>query len=195
MKEKSAKIIRIISIPPVMVSVMFIFLILFRYDIFNSPVDIVIDIAMLGVLPVLAYPISKLIPQLAEKGRDGQRKLAFILSVAGYTFAFAYAIIFRSSKDNLLIVMTYFISVIVLSVLNALFHIKASGHACSSAGPLIMVSYFAGNWIIIPSLIIMGLIIWSSFYLKRHTALQLAAGVASAYFSFFLSLGIIYLLF
>ena len=78
MKEKSAKIIRIISIPPVMVSVMFIFLILFRYDIFNSPVDIVIDIAMLGVLPVLAYPISKLIPQLAEKGRDGQRKLAFI---------------------------------------------------------------------------------------------------------------------
>lgn len=193
MKDKTAKIIRVISIPPVMVSIMFVFLIIFRPDIFKSTAEIIIDIAMLGIFPVLAYPVQKIIPKLAEKGRKGQRTLAFIFSAVGYTIAFIYALINKSTKENLIIVMTYFISVIVLSLLNMVFKIKASGHACSSAGPLIMISYFVSNWVIIPSLAIMALIVWSSLRLKRHTLSQLAFGLGAAYFSFFLALGIILL--
>ncbi len=37
---------------------------------------------------VLAYPMQKILPHWKQKGQEGQRKLAFLFSMAGYSAAF-----------------------------------------------------------------------------------------------------------
>lgn len=62
MKEKLAKTIRIISIPPIMVTVLILVLAINTTTVFTSPTEIVMSILFLGIVPVLAYPIQKAIP-------------------------------------------------------------------------------------------------------------------------------------
>jgi hypothetical protein len=46
--------------------------------------DIVLAVLSLMIIPVLAYPLQNVIPGFKGKGRDGQRKLAFIFTLFGY---------------------------------------------------------------------------------------------------------------
>ena len=57
-----AHVIRIISVPPVMVGVLLILLFTLRDDVFATPVEFVVSLGGLTVLPVLAYPVSAVIP-------------------------------------------------------------------------------------------------------------------------------------
>ena len=81
----------------------------------------------------------------------------------------------------------YFISAAVLFVLNYWFHIKASGHACSSTGPAVFCMYFLGAWYILPCLAVLAASFWASLRTKRHTAAELAAGAAVAAAAFGIS--------
>ena len=85
----------------------------------------------------------------------------------------------------------YFLSVVLLSICNKGFHFRASGHASSFTGPLILMIYFFGWKVIIPSLIIAALIVWSSIYLKRHTIKELAGGILVNIIAFILSVIIV----
>ncbi len=173
-KEHFAKTIRILSVPPIMVLVFILILAFNKNNIFRDSTEIIIMIALLGLVPALAYVLSGLIPKVKEQGREGQRKLAFITNLAGYSIALLWAILTNVKKELLLICLTYFFSVVILTICNKGFHFRASGHASSFTGPLILMSYFLGWKVIIPSLLIAALIIWSSLYLKRHTIKELA---------------------
>ena len=60
----------------------------------------------------------------------------------GYSAAFTWAI-FTDVKDSLLLICsTYFFSVVLLSISNKVIHFRASGHACSFAGPLVLLVHF-----------------------------------------------------
>lgn len=76
-KEKIAKVIRIISVPPVMVTTLLLILAGQRGNIFHNVWEFIITLFLLGVVPVLAYPLQKVIPSLADSVREGQRT-AFI---------------------------------------------------------------------------------------------------------------------
>lgn len=86
-KEHFAKVIRGLSVPPVMVSVLILILAFHRNDIFRDAAEIVIMMVLLGFVPVLAYVLSDLIPAVRAQGRDGQRKLAFAFSLIIISFA------------------------------------------------------------------------------------------------------------
>lgn len=187
MKEKLAKTIRIISIPPIMVTVLILVLAINTTTVFTSPTEIVMSILFLGIVPVLAYPIQKAIPSLKDKGRDGQRKLAFVMNLLGYFVLFIWSIIENGSHDFKLITFTYFISVLLLTFCNKVLKIKASGHASSFTGPLLIMIDTVAWWLVFPCIAIAGLIIWASVYLKRHTIGQLCGGIAVCIISFFLS--------
>lgn len=107
-KERIAKAIRVLSVPPVMVSVLILILAFSKDGIFRSALEIVITIVLLGFVPILAYGLQKILPGFKEQGREGQRKLAFITNLVGYSAAFLWALIADVENALLLICLTYF---------------------------------------------------------------------------------------
>lgn len=191
MKNTFAKIIRIISVPPVMITFLLVILNTTRPDIFRNNVEVLTSIILLGIVPVLAYPFQLLSSSLEDRGRIMQRKLAFIFSLIGYATALLWAILVHTSKKLLMICATYFISVVILTFFNKVLKKRASGHACSITGPLVFLIYLVDWKLIFPCLIIATLIFWSSLYLQRHTKTDLFYGVLSNLLAFALSFIII----
>lgn len=193
-KEHLAKTIRILSVPPIMVSTFILILAFHKNNIFRNSTEIIIMIALLGIVPALAYVLSGFVPKVKKQGREGQRKLAFITNFLGYSIALLWAILTNVRNQLLLICLTYFISVVLLTICNKGFHFRASGHASSFTGPLILLVYFLGWKFIIPALIIAALIVWASVYLKRHTIKELAGGILVNILAFIFSVIIITLI-
>ncbi len=188
-KENAAKLIRILTVPPVMVSVMLLILHFNKTELFGTLSDMMIMLVLLGILPVLAYPAQKIIPGYRKDGREGQRKLAFIMNLIGYSAAFIWAIGSKANTGIMLVCLTYFLSVVMLTVCNLL-HFKVSGHACSVTGPFLILMYFMGKKFVIPIVIVASAIIWSSMVLKRHTLSQLISGIVVCMIAFSVSIGI-----
>ena len=191
MKEKFAKFIRIVTVPPVMVTALIVILCIMRNDIFTSAIDVVLSLIFLALIPVLAYPFSILVPKIKEKGREGQRNLAFVLTAIGYVAIWLYGLLSASNQNLLLIYTGYFLSVVILLILNKLLKIRASGHACSITGPIVFVSYFLGFKGLIAGIITYALIFWASITTKRHTPQEFVFGTATCIVSFMFSFLII----
>lgn len=191
MKNTFAKILRIISVPPVMVTFLLVILNTTRPDIFRNNVEVLTSVILLGIVPVLAYPFQLLSSSLKNMGRPMQRKLAFIFSLIGYSTALLWAILIHTSKELLMICTTYFISVVILTFFNKVLKKRASGHACSITGPLVFLIYLVDWKLIFPCLLIAAFIFWSSLYLQRHTKTDLFYGVLSNLLAFALSFIII----
>jgi len=185
-KEHFAKAIRIISAPSIVIIGLLLLLLLSNRRFFDSWIEVVISIIFLGVLPTLAYPIHRWIPSLYKMGRDGQREIAFILTTIGYSIAFFGALCFEVNENLLFVCMTYFLSVVLLTITNRL-HFKASGHASSFTGAMCFLVYAFG-WKIFALCVSFSMLVgWSSVYLKRHTVSQLFAGIFINMISFFAS--------
>lgn len=175
-----AKIIRVVTIPPVMVGTLIILLSTLRNDVFASGLESFLTLLFLAIIPVLAYPLSMLIPSIKEKGRDGQRNLAFALSAVGYAGGFVYALLANVSTPLMIIFGTYFLSIIVLSFMNKVIKVRASGHACSIAGPIGLVCYFLPPVCIVASLCLYVAIFWASVRMGRHTVKEFIWGSVSS---------------
>lgn len=186
-KERIAKVIRVLSVPPIMVAVFILILPSHKKYIFTHVSQIIIMILLLGIISALAYVLSDMIPAIKIKGREGQRKLAFITTLIGYTVSLLWAVITSVNNDLMLICLMYFTSVLLLTICNKGLHFRASGHASSFTGPLILTIYFMGWKVIIPALFIAILIVWSSVYLKRHTLKELAGDMIVSVFAFIIS--------
>lgn len=187
-KQTVAKGIRVLSVPPVMVTALLLFLSIRKPYFFRTWREIFICILLLGIVPALAYPLQKILPRWKKEGREGQRKLAFLFSLAGYTVSFLWSLTSGVGKEIQLICTTYFLSVLLLTVCNKGLHFRASGHACSVTGPLLLLIYFVGGKCILPCIMAAGLIVWSSLVLKRHTCRELAGGAVACMIAFAVSL-------
>ena len=177
--NKLAKAIRVLTIPPLMVAALLCVLFFFD-DVFPTTTDFWLAMLLLAIVPVLAYPFQKLFPRLAVGGRSMQRKLAFVFSFLGYGTAVVCSIL-RDAVPNLLYIsVVYLVSVILLTVFNCLTPWRASGHACSTSGPILLICLFIG-WYAIPiGVLVFGASFWASVYMKRHTVREFALGVLCA---------------
>ena len=138
----------------------------------------------LAIIPTLAYVLQPIIPKFKDKGRDGQRELAFVMSTVGYIIGFVYAIVSDATAQFMFIIAAYLVSVMLLLVFNKLLHKKASGHACGVLGPLLFAIYFLGwQWALPCAVIALG-VVWSSVFLARHTPKELVLGGACALMAF-----------
>jgi hypothetical protein len=187
-KEKIAKIIRTVTVPPVMVCILLIILYFTKDGIISGHTELIISILLLGIVPLLSYPLSMLIPAWKRKGREGQRSLAFILNFVGYLAALVYGLAAHVTRDMMLIYLTYFISVFVLTIFNKLIKIRASGHSCCITGPLVLMVYFIGWKSVLPCAVLFVFIIWASLTLKRHMPKDLAWGGVTAVIAFAVSM-------
>ena len=181
--DKLAGTVRFITVPPVMILALLIMLYYLRKDLFEGRTDMIIGVTGLVLLPLAAYPVHRLIPKLHEAGREMQRKIAFIFSLAGYALCFAYAL-FRGTVSVKLIYFTYFITVVILTVFNKLLKIRASGHTASSLSPCFFAFYFGFFSAGIVFAIVFCTSVWASLYLKRHKVVDVSMGVVSFIISF-----------
>lgn len=170
-----AKIIRVVTVPPVLLTILILLLWIGREDIFHSGAEAWLSWLLLGGIPLLAYPLQPMLPGFRKQGREGQRRLAFLLNAVGYTSAMIIGYVMNLSKHLKLIFATYFLSLVILIICNLL-HIRASGHACGVSGPLVLLVYFIGWKALIPCLAVGAAVVWSSLTLKRHTGRDLLLG-------------------
>ena len=186
----TAKIIRIITIPPIIVTAFLLYLYSFDRTIFGGTLNLAFCIAGLGIFPVLAYPVWAAVPSFRRKKRDFQRKLAFIFSLIGYIAVFAFCHIRAVPERLMLIADGYLASVILLFIINFVFKIKASGHACSITGPLALSVYLTGLIALVPCLALEAVSFWASVRTGRHTLKQLLQGAGTALLAFGIALGL-----
>lgn len=174
-----AKIVRGVTVPPVMVTVLLTLLYFLRDDVVTNVPDLLLSILFLAVVPVLAYPLQSIVPAFRPGGQKMKRKLAFILSIMGYIAAFIVSII-RGAVPNLAYIdAVYLCSVVVLTLINLLTPWHASGHACSIVGPVALLACFFGWRAILLGALLIALSFWSSVYLKRHTVREYLLGAVS----------------
>ena len=179
-----AHAVRVVSVPPVMVGILLTLLLTLREDVFATPLELVASLAGLTILPILAYPVSVLIPAIRRKGREGQRFLAMYFSTVGYVGVFIYGLVAQVGTGLMHIYAGYLFSVIIILVGNKVFKVRISGHACSVSGPLVYSGYFLGVWGILVGAVCWGVILWASLVMKRHTFREFVFGTLTCLFSF-----------
>ena len=176
MKHKIAMFIRVISIPPLMVTYLLALLFFFRDGVFATTGEFITALAALAIFPALAYPVAAIVPSLRKDGRPMQRKIAFLFSVIGYIGGFIYALTAGFSKPVLTIFTAYLASLLFLVLFNKVFKIRASGHACSVTSPMFFATYYFGPIALLPSALLYAAIFWASLVTKRHTVREFLLG-------------------
>jgi hypothetical protein len=134
-----------------------------------------ISLSLLTLVPISAYLLKYAIPSIRVQGRDGERKLAFIMAVVGYLAGVLVCGIFHAPRVVSILFWTYFLSGFTLLLLNRFAHIKASGHACGLVGPTAFLICLSGgaSWftgLLIPT------VFWARLKLGRHNINELIIG-------------------
>ncbi len=187
-KNKLAKIIRGVAIPPTFVVILTVSLYFLNPAAFRHIGDLLAVVIALALVPALAYPLAAVIPSLKKKGRAGSRAFAFVLSAVGYIGGTVYAFVSGATGELKFIFCGYLIALAALTVFNKLFKLKASGHACGILGPLLYAVYFFGLAWLIPCIAVGAAVVWSSIYRKSHTPRELVLGGLCAAFGFCIGL-------
>ena len=173
-----AKCVRIVSVPPLMMAVVMALLALATDAVFRAPAEALLTILFLGGVPLLAYPLSGLLPRIKKRGREGQRDLAFALSVAGYAGGWLWSCLTHALPALMAIFTAYLFTVLSLLVFNKLLFLRASGHAAGITGPILLALWFVGGFAVPAGLAVYAAVFWASVYAGRHTHAEFLAGTA-----------------
>ncbi|MEA4964521.1 MAG: hypothetical protein VB055_01695 [Oscillospiraceae bacterium] len=174
MKEKLAKIIRVVTVAPIAAFAVLTLLLRNAPGIYAAPFHYWYALGCLSFFPLLAYPVS----WIAKTGRKKQRMLAVYFSLVGYAALLGLCIAAKVTSPELSLYITYIGSVVVIAATSRFPKLLASGHACGVAGPAVALCLMLG-WGYWPALLVLPLVYWSSLVLRRHTWSQLLLGTAT----------------
>jgi hypothetical protein len=126
-------------------------------------------------MPLSAYLLERVLPAYKNAGREGERKLAFIMCVAGYVLGTIVSFVLRAPLPVKMIFVSYLASGGILALVNSLIRFKASGHACGVAGPFVVLLYFWGAkiWYVILTLVP---VFWARMRMGRHNPQRVGHG-------------------
>lgn len=186
-KINLSKIIRIITVAPLMALIALSILFVCKPSIYGGTSNYILTLLFLTLLPLMAYPLQPVAPHFKDKGRAGQRYLAIVMAVVGYIAGTIFALIKKTPKELLLIFLTYLFSGVFIVIFNKVIKIKASGHACGVSGPVAYMTYFIGPAALL-GLPIIAVVFWASLKTKRHTLSQLICGSVLPVAALFLSI-------
>ena len=186
MNYKLAKLIRVLTIAPFMAAVTLTVLFTVRPEQIGGVFNYAMSLLFLAVLPVLSYPLQKIIPPLKRRGREGQRNLAIIMANLGYIAGIAFALAADTPRELLILYTTYFLSGLLIVLFNKVLKVRASGHACGIAGPVALLTFFAGPWALTGTAVLAAAW-WASISMKRHSHREFAVGAVLPVAALFLS--------
>ena len=174
--EKGYKVIRIITVAPVLALIMAGLVAGNCEGVFPSPWHLAYSMFFLGVLPLLAYPLQKYIPAYKDKGREGQRNLAIIFAAAGFMAGCLMSFALPASDGMRVIYLEYVCGALAVLAFNKGFHIRLSGHACGALAPVALFLYFGLYGAAAAGTALAVLVFVASMKTKRHTFFQLMGG-------------------
>ena len=175
MANKAAKLIRVVTVVPIIALALLLILYNVRPGIFEGPFRFALSIVFLVLLPILAYPLQPVVPKFRDMGREGQRSLAMVAANLGYIAGIVFALLSDSSRGLLIIYLTYFLSGLLIVLFNKVLKLRASGHACGIAGPMVTLVYFCGP-VALWGIVILAAAWWASIVMRRHTHPELILG-------------------
>lgn len=170
------KFTRVITIPAIVSGLTVLVLYLFA-DNAMSTVDFIVSEVCLMLIPALAYPIREIF-HIGKDRREGQRSTAMVFSAVSYVGGSVWALAANASSITKVLFSSHVISVAVLLILNKLVRFKASGHACSTTAPTVILAWQLNAYLLIPCVLLISAVYRSSIKLKQHTLPQLLAGSA-----------------
>ena len=183
MKEKIAKIIRIITIPPIEALAMLLILYGTKQEEFGNMGNLLMAVLFLTVIPICSYPIASR-KRGKQDMRNNQRNMAFIFNFLSYLAAMLIGYCMGCTRMLQWILNGYFLAVLILTIVNKVFKIRASGHACSCTFPYLILSYYFGAYVTVICLILYLAEFWASVELKRHTIKEFLGGTIVAWIVF-----------
>ncbi|MGN0106158.1 MAG: hypothetical protein ACI4A5_00495 [Hominilimicola sp.] len=182
------RIIRIITIAPIMAFAAITIIYASKPQIFVRAVNYCLAVLFLTLLPISAY-ILKPLTRGNNCGRDGQRQLAILMAVIGYVCGTTWCLLSHAPKELLIIYLLYLISGLLILIFNKGLNIRASGHACGVVGPIMLLSYLLSPVYLIGAIILIP-VCWASLKLKRHTWYELLLGSLIPVIALLLSISI-----
>ncbi len=166
---------RILTVAPIIAAATFSILHFVSPEYTGGLVNYLLGLLFITVLPLLAYPLQPVIPKFKDKGREGQRYLAIIMSVFGYIGGIICAFALKMPDRMQVLFLTYFVSGILILVFSKVIKFKASGHACGVAGPIAYLVYIYGP-IALLGLPLLAVVFWASRGINRHKWGELITG-------------------
>ena len=178
--NKLAKVIRVLTISPIMALMLCLVLNFTISESFSSVLFLLITIFCLSIFPVLAYPVERKFHILNKLNgsltiRAAERKLAIIFSCISYLVIFLLSLIVNEPIVIKQLTLTYLISGLLIFISSFIFKVEASGHMCGIVGPIVFLCAKVSLWFLL-ILVPLTFVIWSSLKLKRHTILELSLG-------------------
>jgi len=170
------KIIRIVTTAPMLAIIAVCLLWGCRREVYSGTAQFIATLFLLGIIPLLAYPLQRFFPRFRDEGRKGQRILAMIFAVGGYVICCGMYLVTGASSCLWMLCLIYLLSGLVILLFNKVFHLKLSGHACGVTGPVVGLYYAGLKWIIPAGLGTLVLVAIASLKTKRHTLPQLIGG-------------------
>jgi hypothetical protein len=174
--NKIAKIIRVVTVPPIMLTSLLLLLWFAPAQPLISGASFFVLFLCLAAVPILAYPFQLILPSWRAQGRTLQRKLAFRFSMVGYLAAGIASFWLPPDVNGIAICHGYCFALIFLLLLQGVGKIHASGHACSLTGPIFYLAYFFGWQYLIIGVGLWTLVMWSSIRLGRHSKTDFCLG-------------------
>lgn len=176
MRNDTSIVIRKCTLAPIISALLLIFFYGACPEIFSSFISLLWQFLFLTIFPLIAYPLQPIFSFFRQKGREGQRYLAMIFAFLGYFLDAAFTLLTHASKELCLISWTYFLSGILILVLNRLCRIRASGHAAGVSAAICFPLALNHPEVLLISVPVLCLVAWASVTARRHTIGQFIIG-------------------
>lgn len=156
---------------------------------FGTLDNLFLAILFLTIIPICSYPIA-IKKNSQRENRNNQRKMAFVFNFISYLAAMLIGYLAGCSKMLQWIFNAYFLAVMILTIINKGFKIRASGHACSCTLPYLILSDCLGWIVAIICMVFYLAEFWSSIELKRHIVKEFLLGSVVACLTFLITVWI-----
>ena len=177
--------VRVLTLPPIVIGITV--LLMYVPAKLLTLRELLLCELFLLLIPMAAYPIREIF-RIGKDRRKGQRSTALVCSAIGYLCGFLWSILTPCSWLVHILFLSYVISIAALLILNAVFKLHASGHACSTTAPVFLLTWKLHPLFVIPSVLLIAAVYRSSLKLSRHTLPQLLIGSAVSLFACGISL-------
>lgn len=173
-REKRMRLWTYLLDPPVLAILTFVIFCV------TEPTERSLGACLTGVVCIGLVPLAAWLYMIRHPGDfHGERKLGFVLSIAGYVAgALIMFTFFRRWRLDMALMLSYMFTVVGLTLVNVL-HYKASGHGAGAAGPAMAFTIMYG-WLGALSFALLALVAVAKMDVKDHTLGQLCTGAAIA---------------
>lgn len=191
MKQKLARIISTIFVPPSFTLIVYLLFALKVENSFNKAILVFIVALIFGfIAPIIMFIILRNRKMIADNDAKikSQRTIPYLIATIFYTIGFIILLFSEVSIISLAFWFCYLSNTILAIFINNYWKISAHSMGASGASAAL---FFVFGWSSFVMIIITLLVGWSRIELKCHTVNQVIAGIVLAFVSVYFQMKLI----